>query len=117
MFAFATTPTALIGDRFPALAPFATISAVRKRGTPPRVPIAIASGMSSATLEIAPGPIDDSTKALTKNTIGIARALPRAIRTARFASRSSVPFVSASANSSDTPASVRKSDAGKPAIT
>ena len=49
-------PMALMGDRLPALAPFATASAVRKRGTPARVAAAIAIGIRSATAMIAPGP-------------------------------------------------------------
>lgn len=114
---FAMMPTAENGERLPAFAPLATMSAVRKTGTPVRAAIVMASGAISATLEMLPGPTLDSAQATAKNTIGMTRTLPRAMRTAPLANRSSVPFVSASANSWVTPASVTKSDTGKPRIT
>ena len=73
----AITPTALSGDRLPALAPLATISAVRNAGMPVRRPIAIASGATSATLAIAPGPSVATTPAIAKMMSGTARTLPR----------------------------------------
>ena len=49
------TPSALIGDRFPALAPFATINAVRKLGTPARLPIAALPTRAPIPLNLEPG--------------------------------------------------------------
>ena len=117
MALFAITPTAENGERFPALAPLATMSAVRNGGRPDRSPVAMASGANSATVESAPGPTDDKAQAITKKRIGITRALPRAARTARFASASRLPFVSARENSRVTPVKVRKSEIGKPLMT
>ena len=111
------TPIELIGDRLPAFAPLATISEVRNTGTPALKPIAIASGTTSATLEIAPGPTAEITQGIAKNISGIRRARPRVQRTAPCASRSSVPFTSAAAKSSVRPVSVRNSDDGKPRMT
>ncbi len=113
----AITPTEENGERLPALAPLATISAISSAGTPMRIPIAIASGATSATVEMAPGPIDDNAQASTKTSTGITRRLPRASRMARVARAPSVPLASAIANSSVTPTSVRNSDTGKPART
>src|SRR6185369_13746886 len=79
--------------------------------------MAIASGFRSATADTAPGPTDDNTPAATKKTSGTTRGWPPDSLIVLLATRSSVPFASASANSSVTPVSVRKSDAGKPAIT
>ena len=113
----AITPTDENGERLPAFAPLATISAVSSGGTRTRSPIVIASGASSATVEMAPGPIDDSAQASRKTKRGISFASPRASRITRAASAPSVPLVSAIAKSSVTPASVRNSETGKPAIT
>ena len=113
----AMTPTALVGDRFPALAPLATIRAVRTRGTPAVNPTAIASGASSATVDTAPGPTEESRPAPRKNTNGTRRGSPPANLTARCATRSSVPLTSAIENRSVTPTSVRNSDEGNPAVT
>src|SRR4030095_8133341 len=63
----AMTPTELNGERLPALAPFATISAVRKWGTPARFPTTIARGIINATVEIDPGPTDASAPDTRKN--------------------------------------------------
>ena len=115
MRVLAITPTALSGDRLPALAPLATTSATRSGGTPARMPIAIPSGATSATLAMAPGPTVDTAQAATNRTMGTTRALPRARPTSRRASTATVPFSSASANSSVTPVSVTKSVVGKPA--
>ena len=70
----AMIPMALMGERLPALAPFATASAVRKRGTPARVAAAIAIGIRSATAMIAPGPTDDSANATPNSSSGSRRA-------------------------------------------
>ncbi len=77
----------------------------------------MAIGVSSAAVAMLPGPIDDSSAPSTKNMIGIVPAFPRQTRTAWCASCDSVPFDCAMANSSVTPASVRNSWLGKPAIT
>ena len=74
-------------------------------------------GASSATVETAPGPTDETAQAIRKSRIGTTRALPRASWIARWASVWSVPLVSAMAKSSVTPVSVRNSDTGKPAMT
>ena len=70
-------PTDENGDRLPAFAPLATISAVSNGGIPTRCPTAIASGASSAVVEIAPGPTEHKTHAAMKTKTGITRALPR----------------------------------------
>src|SRR3954471_9195813 len=93
----AMTPTALIGDRLPALAPLATISAVRKYGIRARALIAMASGATSATLETAPGPTAEIAQAIAKNIGGSSGARPPISRTARFARLARVPLVSAAA--------------------
>ena len=46
-------PTELTGERFPAFAPFATMSAMRNAGTPARTPAAIASVPWAAILMVA----------------------------------------------------------------
>ena len=65
-------------------------------------------------MAMLPGPIEDSAAPSPKNMIGMVPRLPRHTRTAWWAIRSSVPFVSASANSRVTPVSVRNSWLGKP---
>ena len=110
-------PTALNGERFPALAPFATKRAPMKGDRPIRAATLVASGATSATLGTAPGPTADTTKATAKSGQGTTRASPRARRTARAAARASVPLASVAAKSSVTPSSVRKSDEGKAAAT
>ncbi len=110
-------PTELNGDRLPALAPLATISAVRNGDIPARAPTAIAIGTTSATLATAPGPTVESPQAMRKNIHGSSATRPRARPSAAIATRCSVPFTSASVNSSVTPASVRNSCAGNPAVT
>ena len=74
IFVLARMPTALIGDRFPALAPLATASAVRKRGTPARVATGIAIGIRRATAMMAPGPIEASAHAVANSSTGNRRA-------------------------------------------
>ena len=61
-------PTALIGERLPAFAPLATISAIRSGLRPYRAPIAIATGTISATDAIAPGPSVDTTRAIAEHS-------------------------------------------------
>ena len=117
MAPLAMMPTEENGERLPALAPLATINAVRNGETPTRWPTAMASGTRSATVEIAPGPTEQSAHATRKRQTGITRALPRASLMARWASPSSVPLVSAIAKSRVTPDNVRKSVTGKPAMT
>ena len=70
MALFAITPTAENGERFPAFAPLATMSAVRNGGRPERSPVAIASGANSATVESAPGPTDDKAQAIDEEEDG-----------------------------------------------
>jgi hypothetical protein len=113
----AITPTALSGDRLPALAPLATIRAVRKAGTPDRAPIVIAIGTTRATVGTAPGPSVETIMASAKRRTGTVRRLPPTRSTARRASASMVPLASEMANSSVTPQSVRKRSVGKPAAT
>ena len=68
---FATMPTALSGERLPAFAPLATISADQERlDRRGRAPIAKASGAISATLGIAPGPAVDIAQAAIANISG-----------------------------------------------
>ena len=110
-------PVGANGDSAPELAPFPTMMAIRKRGMPFFTAVAIASGASSAAVAMLPGPIDASAAPSTKNITGIAPELPRQMRTAWCAIRSSVPFVSARANSSVTPVSVRNSGPGNPPMT
>ena len=114
---FAMIPTALSGDRLPALAPLATISAVRNGGIDAAGAIAKASGAISATLGIAPGPAVETRHAATNMIGGSSRARPLASAASRPARLPMVPFPSASENSSVTPASVTKSEVGKPAMT
>ncbi len=116
-FAFATTPTALTGDRFPELAPLITASALRNGESPARRPAAMPIGATSATLAMAPGPALASALAITNSTHGRRRASPFARRSAAPATRSMVPFASASAKSSVTPTRVRNSPPGKLAPT
>ena len=110
-------PVGANGESAPALAPLPTMMAIRKSGIFDRTAVDIASGASSAAVEMLPGPIDDSDAPSTKNITGIKPRLPRQIPTACRVSRSSVPFDCASANSSVTPVSVRNSWLGKPPIT
>ena len=110
-------PVGANGERAPALAPLPTMIAIRKSGMPARAAVAMAIGVSSAAVAMLPGPIDESSAPSTKNMIGIVPAFPRQTRTAWWVSCDSVPFDCAMANSSVTPASVRKSWLGKPAIT
>ena len=105
-------PTALIGDRFPALAPLPTIRAVRKGGTPAAAPIAIAGGATSAVAEMAPGPSVATVHARKKTSGGTSAARPRHIWTARLVTLSIVPLVCAAPKSSDTPSRVRNSEDG-----
>ena len=70
-------PTLENGERLPALAPLAIISAVRNAGSPSRRPIAMPIGASSATVETAPGPTDETAQAIRKSRTGTTRALPR----------------------------------------
>ena len=56
-----------------------------------------------------PGPIEDSAAPSRKNITGMVPQFPRHKRTAWWVNRSSVPFTWASAKSSVTPVSVRKS--------
>ena len=113
---FTIAPMALSGDRFPAFAPVPIMIALRRLGTPARMPVGIAIGATIATLATAPGPIADNPNASAKNTIGRSPALPRTTRAACPASKSSVPLDFAAANNSVTPASVRNNWDGNPAI-
>ena len=70
-------PTALIGERLPAFAPLATISAIRSGLRPYRAPSAIATGTISATDAMAPGPSVDTTRAIANITSGTSRAPAR----------------------------------------
>ena len=111
------TPVGAIGDNEPALAPFPTMIATRNAGMPTCPATAIAIGAMIAVEAMFPGPTEASTNANTKNIIGMMPTLPRQYRTARRAIRSSVPFACACENNRVTPASVRNSRVGKPAIT
>jgi hypothetical protein len=111
-----STPTALVGDRLPAFAPFPTINAVRNTGSPTLAAIAMAGGATSAVAEIAPGPIVETVQASRKKSGGRSMARPRHNRTARLVSASIVPFACETPKSSDTPSRVRKSDEGKVCI-
>ena len=110
------TPTALMGDRFPAFAPLPTMRAVRSAGIPAATPIAIASGATSAVAEMAPGPSVETPHASRNTSGGSSAALPRHIRTARRVTASIVPLVCETPKSSDTPSTVRNSDEGKVCI-
>src|SRR5690606_30837174 len=94
--------------------PLATISAVRNGGTDVTGAIANASGAISATAGMAPGPAVDTAHAATNMSGGSSRGRPPARDASRAESAAIVPLLSASANSSVTPASVTKSAVGKP---
>src|SRR5262245_51029916 len=115
MRSVAMMPVGASGERPPALAPLASIIAMRKPGIPARPAMPIATGASSAQAAMLPAPIMARPAASTKNTIGIRPGFPRARRTACPQAVSSVPLTRACANSSVTPASVRNRLAGKPA--
>ncbi len=84
---------------------------------PACAPTAMPIGASSAAVAMLPGPIDESTRATTKNITGMMPALPRQTATARAARRCSVPLTFAMPKSSVTPASVMKSGTGKAPMT
>ena len=113
----AMMPTALRGERLPALAPFATMSAPMNGEKRSCIETAAARGATRATLGTAPGPTAATAKATRNSSQGTIRPSPRASRTARSASRARVPLASLRAKSSVTPSRVRKSDAGKAAAT
>ena len=107
-------PTALTGDRLPALAPLVTASAVRNGGIFARRPRAMAIGATSATLGDR-RPVPPSRRRRRSRT---AAREGRGRRRARGAgpARRLLPAcrcVSASANSSVTPARVTNSAPGK----
>ena len=110
------TPTALNGDRFPAFAPLPTIRAVSRTGTPARTPAAIASGASSASVAIAPGPSVLIAQASRKKSSGNRPARPPQSRSARCVSAVIVPFACATPKSKVTPSRVMNNDAGNAAI-
>ena len=110
-------PVGANGDSAPACAPLPTMIAIRNGGIAARAATAIAIGASIAAVATLPGPSDAMTQPSTKNMTGMSPALPRQMRTAACAMRSSVPFNCACVNSSVTPASVRNSCTGKPLIT
>ena len=105
-------PVGANGESDPALAPLPTMMAIRNSGMPARAAVVIAIGATSAAVAMLPGPIDASAAARTKNMIGTTPRLPRQLRTAWWASRSSVPLTCASEKSSVTPVSVRNSGWG-----
>src|SRR4028119_120843 len=72
----AMIPTALSGDRFPALAPLATINAVRNGGIAAGAAIANASGATRAAAGIAPGPAVEIAHAMQKTSSGGSRDRP-----------------------------------------
>ena len=111
------TPVGAIGESDPALAPLPIMIAIRNAGMPTWPATAIPMGAMSAVDEMLPGPIDARTNESRKNIIGITPTLPRQRRTARWAIRSRVPFACACEKRSVTPARVRNSRVGKPAIT
>jgi len=76
-----SAPMALMGDRLPALAPLPTMSAVRNIGMPARCASPIASGASSATVAIDPGPLVLIVKASRKSSSGSRAVCPRSRRT------------------------------------
>ena len=102
-------PVGAKGESAPEFAPLPAMMAIRKSGMPVRAAVAIARGASSAAVAMFPGPIDESAAPSRKNITGIVPQLPRQMRTAWWVIRSSVPLHCASANSSVTPVSVRKS--------
>ena len=110
------SPTELNGDRLPAFAPFATISAINSGDTPAVALVAIASGAMSAVAAMAPGPRLEATPASPKNSQGNAAVRPRHARTARSVSAASVWLRSAAPNNNVTPNRVRKSDDGNAAM-
>jgi hypothetical protein len=91
--------------------------AIRNGGMPAREATAIAIGASIAAVATFPGPSDAMAEPSRKNITGMSPVLPRQMRTAACATRSSVPFSCACVKSSVTPASVRKSCVGKPLST
>ena len=117
MMPLTMTPVGATGDSDPAVAPCPTMIAIRKAGMCARAAAAIAMGATSAVVAMCPGPSDARTQARAKNIIGISPALPRQRRSACRATLSSVPFSCACVKSIVTPASVTKSDTGKPAMT
>ena len=114
---FTMTPVGANGESDPDWAPLPTMMIIRNAGMAARPATAIAIGASSAAVDTFPGPSEASAAASTKNITGIRPALPRQSCTARCAIRSRVPFSCACENNRVTPASVRNSATGKPAIT
>ena len=108
-------PVGANGDSAPACAPLPTMIAMRNGGIAARVPTRHRHrrqhrrGGDVARAERRDEP------ASTKNITGMSPALPRQMRTAACATRSSVPFSCACVKSSVTPASVRNSCVGKAA--
>ena len=107
-------PVGAIGDRAPAMQPWATMIVIRKGGIRARSATAIARGAINAAVAMFPAPIDAMPHDSPKNRIGISPAFPRQPRTAGRTTRSSVPLPRASVNSSVTPTSVRNRSVGNP---
>ena len=110
-------PVGANGDRAPAMAPWATMIAIRNAGMPARAAAAIAIGATSAAAAMLPAPIEASARARPKNITGISPALPRQHAHRRAGDPSRVPLTCACVNSSVTPTSVRNRSDGKPATT
>ena len=107
-------PVGATGESAPDCAPLPTMIAIRNGGIAARAATAIAIGASIAAVATLPGPSEAMIDPSTKNITGMRPALPRQMRTAACATRSSVPFNCACVNISVTPASVRNSCTGKP---
>ena len=114
---FTMIPVGANGDSDPAFAPFPTMMAIRNSGMFALIAVVIAIGATRAAVEMLPGPIDARLAASRKYMIGTTPRWPRQIRTAWCATRSSVPLHCAIVKSSVTPASVRNSALGNPAMT
>ena len=108
-------PVGANGESAPDCAPLPTMIAIRNGGMAARVADRHRHRRQHRRGgDVARAERGDDARPSTKNITGISPVLPRQMRTAACATRSSVPFSCACVKSSVTPASVRNSWTGKP---